>query len=154
MTLKGYSDHITSIAWSPDGSRLASGSTEDGTVRVWEQTTRKCVSMLQVNYRGGLKFGETHSGHLHTDTGVFDLASATPIPISLGKSPALSHPVGYGININGNWITLAGENILRLPLEFEAKCMFSLASCATTTVAIACPMGRVSMLTLRNDSVL
>ena len=33
-TLKGHTGDIRSVAWSPDGSRIASGS-GDNTVRIW-----------------------------------------------------------------------------------------------------------------------
>ena len=36
-TLKGHTGPVVSVAWSPDGSRLASFSA-DGTVKVWEAT--------------------------------------------------------------------------------------------------------------------
>jgi WD40 repeat protein len=32
--LEGHTDHVKTVAWSPDGSRLAMGGA-DGTVRVW-----------------------------------------------------------------------------------------------------------------------
>ncbi len=37
-TYHGHSDGVTSVAWSPDGMRIASGSHDD-TVQVWDPTT-------------------------------------------------------------------------------------------------------------------
>ena len=35
--LKGHTDSVLSLAWSPDGRRLASGGrTGDSTIRIWE----------------------------------------------------------------------------------------------------------------------
>ena len=35
FTYKGHSDVVKSVAWSPDGKRIASGS-YDNTVQVWD----------------------------------------------------------------------------------------------------------------------
>ncbi|KAJ5895429.1 hypothetical protein N7495_007120 [Penicillium taxi] len=45
-TLDGHSDGVNSIAWSPDGSRLASAS-HDKTVRIWDPATGQSVSTLE-----------------------------------------------------------------------------------------------------------
>ncbi|KAJ5348537.1 uncharacterized protein N7506_001790 [Penicillium brevicompactum] len=42
-TLEGHSGWVNSIAWSQDGSRLASASS-DKTVRIWDSTTGQCAS--------------------------------------------------------------------------------------------------------------
>ena len=45
-TLMGHTDDVNSVAWSPDGTRLASGS-DDKTVRIWEASTGKELSTLR-----------------------------------------------------------------------------------------------------------
>ena len=40
LTLKGHREHLTSVAWSPDGKRLATGS-GDQTIRVWDAASGK-----------------------------------------------------------------------------------------------------------------
>ncbi|KAJ6039588.1 hypothetical protein N7444_008493 [Penicillium canescens] len=46
QTLEGHSNSILSIAWSQDGSRLASASS-DKTVRIWDTATGQCTSTLE-----------------------------------------------------------------------------------------------------------
>ena len=40
-----HSDYVCSVAWSPDGTKLASGS-DDKTVRIWEAATGKQLCSL------------------------------------------------------------------------------------------------------------
>jgi WD40 repeat protein len=42
FVLRGHNDLVTSLAWSPEGRFLMSGS-EDCTARIWDTTTRDCV---------------------------------------------------------------------------------------------------------------
>ncbi|KAL2193977.1 hypothetical protein P885DRAFT_80752, partial [Corynascus similis CBS 632.67] len=46
-TLQGHSDLAYSVAWSQDGSRLASAS-DDETVKIWDLATGKCDGMWSV----------------------------------------------------------------------------------------------------------
>ena len=44
-TLTGHSFRVTSVAYSPDGKHIVSGS-DDKTVKIWDSTTGKEVSVL------------------------------------------------------------------------------------------------------------
>ena len=46
QTLEGHEDRVRSVAWNPSGTRLVSGS-QDGTLRIWDTATRKCVQTLE-----------------------------------------------------------------------------------------------------------
>src|SRR5262249_29014997 len=46
LTLKGHTDRVFCVAWSPDGRYLASVS-KDGTVRIWEAAGGKQVHVLR-----------------------------------------------------------------------------------------------------------
>ena len=45
---QGHSGDVNSVAYSPDGRQLLSGSF-DGTVRVWDVATGQCTATLQVS---------------------------------------------------------------------------------------------------------
>ena len=44
-TLTGHSGWVRSVAYSPDGKHIVSGS-EDKTVKIWDSTTGKKVSVV------------------------------------------------------------------------------------------------------------
>ena len=44
-TLRGHSDSVLSVAYSPDGKHIVTGS-RDKTVKIWDSTTGKEVSVL------------------------------------------------------------------------------------------------------------
>ena len=40
VALEGHTGAVTSVSWSPDRTRLASGSSDTTTVRVWEEALK------------------------------------------------------------------------------------------------------------------
>ena len=51
LTLKGHSSEVGSVAFSPDGKRLASGST-DKTIKIWDTVTGKELLTLKGHSKG------------------------------------------------------------------------------------------------------
>ncbi|GHO58054.1 hypothetical protein KSB_65290 [Ktedonobacter robiniae] len=42
LTYRGHTDQINTVAWSPNGKYIASGS-DDHTMQIWDATTKKTV---------------------------------------------------------------------------------------------------------------
>ena len=66
LTLKGHTDGVDSVAWSPDGKRLATAS-RDKTVKVWDAASGKEVLTLKGHSNDvcqrGLEPGRQAAGH-------------------------------------------------------------------------------------------
>lgn len=53
QVLRGHTDGINRIAWSPDGKYLASPS-DDKTIRIWDGSTGECIRILE-GHTGGVR---------------------------------------------------------------------------------------------------
>ena len=50
-TLQGHSNWVRSVSFSPDGTKVASGS-YDNTVKLWDVTSGECLQTLEGHSRG------------------------------------------------------------------------------------------------------
>jgi COMPASS component SWD3 len=60
-TLKGHTDWVNSVAFSPDGKLLASGSA-DGTIKLWDVATGQEVRTLKATPTGSIPWRSAPTG--------------------------------------------------------------------------------------------
>ena len=94
-TFEGHESFVTTVAWSPDGSRIASGS-NDGTVRIWNPATGSAVSILKCNFAQVFAVEFCPRGQQLAVAGadkntvcVFDLGTDTLTALLIGHSQAV-----------------------------------------------------------------
>ena len=66
-TTQGHTGEVTSVAFSPDGRQLATGSW-DNTARVWDLSTGKQSAVLEVS---SVRGGKVHPHTMFTHSGVW-----------------------------------------------------------------------------------
>jgi serine/threonine protein kinase/WD40 repeat protein len=121
---KGVISHVHSVAWHPDGRRLASGC-YDRKIRLWDtETAKELISFWEAPFATGVTVGFNHAGDrlVSSDWGptamLWDVASGRLLQIFPGLQGPFSTDdqiIGYTIfgNIIRRW-QLAGGRELRL----------------------------------------
>ncbi|KAH8898281.1 hypothetical protein GQ53DRAFT_711479 [Thozetella sp. PMI_491] len=141
LTFEGYSGSVGSVAWSSDDHLLASTSSDD-TVKIWDITTDKCLSTLQVGFITFLKFDAFKPQLLYTSAGTIDLGSKVSQVIDDTYDIAcLPQIKGYGLK-NDMWITYQGQDLIWLPLDYRHHS----SAIVGESVAIGCQSGWVLIL--------
>ncbi|KAJ5768989.1 hypothetical protein N7520_003548 [Penicillium odoratum] len=141
-TLEGHWGSVYSIAWSPDGSRIASGSLDK-----IDPATGQSVSILPISLTRFLKFHTADTNYLYTTTSTFDISAMAllePVPDSFIQP---LEKYGYGLSNDRSWITYNGLNLLWLPSEYRPT-LVSHFTWHATTIAIICSSNRVIFLAL------
>jgi len=145
QTLEGHGGGVNSVVFSGDGSRLASASSDDRTVKIWDARSGACLQTLEVG-TALYNIDFTPSGsHLLTDIGTLVLgthASSSMLPST--KPTALVNLQtpqfqGWGITGDREWITYQSEIYLWLPPEYRPSC----SAVAGTIIGAGVSTGKV-----------
>ncbi|EED12684.1 WD-repeat protein, putative [Talaromyces stipitatus ATCC 10500] len=142
QTLKGHSDSVNSVAFSNDGQTVASGS-YDNTIKLWDTKTGSGLQMLKGHSDSVNSVALSNSvvSALHAE----ELTSIKPasIPQRRDNCRPTSHNFNFQVSLSDNWIALAGENILWLPIEHRR---FTASAVKEATLALGYGDGRVSII--------
>jgi len=140
-TLEGHSNEVESVAFSHDGTRLASAS-QDETVKIWDAGSGACLQTLHVSTSLSKVFFDTTDSHLHTDIGT--IAIDAPSALNMGQDVIERHVPRYqdcGLSPDGQWITSNPEPLLWLPSEYRPSSSAVLGG----TICVGVGSGKVWM---------
>jgi len=97
-TLTGHQEYVTGLAFSHDGSLLASGSFFPGTIRLWRTSDWSLVREIQSGFELGA-FGPFESFTFSPDDSLLGtVAEAAPLVVRVSDGTVVAHPAGLSRN--------------------------------------------------------
>ena len=174
QTLEGHGGWVNSVAFSPDGRQIVSGS-GDGTVKVWDRESGVCAQTLEghgVSDVVAVEKSNTSYLYVLTNRGWMNLAASQELShLSMGPDANSRYTTdgednghehgyryGYGLSADSRWVCRQEQSVLWLPPDYRpmssaVRCFPSHAATTSdrlveSTVALGCRSGRVIILGL------
>jgi WD40 repeat protein len=160
QTLEGHWRSVTSVAFSPDGSKVASGSRDD-TVRVWNVATGQAEQTLGTGWRsvssvafspdGSKVMSESDNCRAVQEWDVVTRQAEQTLEgsassVAFSPDGNKSHSF-YSIDSSRLWVTQNGMRILYLPFNFRP----SHFATKDGILAIGTSTGQVAIIIFRSD---
>jgi WD40 repeat protein len=130
QTLRGHSDNVIAVAFSPDGKQLASAS-RDETVMLWDASEGAAIQIIKTNAVIRTVSFSDDGTSLSTNRGRLPITS-----LSSGRDPS------RGVFVQEQWVTWGTENMLWLPPEHRTY----YAAVHGSVVALGCRSGVVAIM--------
>ena len=176
QTLEGHSFPVHSVAFSPDGRQIISGSS-DRTVKIWDRESGACTQTLEGHDVSDVVAVEkSNMSYLHvlTNRGWINLAASQELSdLSMGSDANSRYTTdgednehghehgyryGYSLSADCRWVCRHEQSVLWLPPDYRpmssaVRCFPSHAATTSdrlveSTVALGCRSGRVIILGL------
>ena len=138
--LEGHTGTVTSVAFSPNGQLLASGS-YDKTVRLWNPATGEQLQKLEVDVSVRMVSFSSKGPFLETDRGLLKVECYTP-QVSPQTDPITE------IFVMEQWVTWDLKKLLWLPSEYRPTCSVFQSS----VLVLGCLSGQLIFLEFINTS--
>jgi WD40 repeat protein len=157
QTLKGHSAWVTSVAFSPDGNQVVSGS-GDQTVRLWDAATGAALRTLEDHSSdvSSVAFSpdgkQVVSGSRDQTVWLWDAATGAVLQTFESHSASVNSvafsPDGKllpTLRVSNYWVVEGNENILWLPPDYRSRC----EAFRDQSVILGHSSGRLSFLQFR-----
>lgn len=109
--LKGHTDIVQAVAWSPDGSQIASGGW-DNTLRLWDVNSGEQIGIIEINDQFlAVAWSPTGEQIMATTWGspilIFEVATTRQIGELVGFEDTVQH---LRFSPDGHWLAAADSN--------------------------------------------